>query len=127
MSDHTQGEVVDLYAVILSAHHFWCHVARRSRGVMSVVWCPNSRDTHVGDPNIAIALQEQVLRLDVPVNNPVVVHVLEADQDASNEKLSLLLIEALLSVMMVSEIASCHKISDQVDVFKVGECIKHVY
>ena len=61
------------------------------------------------------------------MDNPVVVHVLEANQDASNEKLSLLLIEALLSVMMVSEIASSHKISDQVDVFKVGERIKHVY
>ena len=61
------------------------------------------------------------------MDNPVVVHVLKADQDASYEKLSLLFTEALLSVMMVSEIASRHKISHQVDVFKVGERIKHVY
>ena len=86
-----------------------------------------NRPSKISNLDVAASVQEKVLRLDVSVDNPVVVHVLEADQDASYEKLSLLLIEALLSVMMVSEIASRHKISHQVDVFKVSECIKHVY
>ena len=127
VSDDAQGEVVDLYPVILSAHHLWGHVAGRSRGIMCIIRCPNSGNTHVGDPNIAIALQEQILRLDVPVDNPVIVHVFEANQDASDKKLGLFLSKALFLVMVVSEIASSYQVSHQVDVLEVGECVKHIY
>ena len=126
MSDDPEGKVIDLDAMVLSAHDFWCHVARRARGVMRVVRRPNARDTHISNPNIAIALKQQVLWLNVPMDDSIAMHVFKTNNNTSDKELGLLLCKTLFLVVMVPEITTCDQVSDQVDIFKVNERIKHI-
>lgn len=58
MSNDTKSEIVDLYAVVLSAHYFWCHVAWCSRSVVRIVRCPDAGNTHISDSDVAIAFEK---------------------------------------------------------------------
>ena len=60
------------------------------------------------------------------MNHTVAVHILQANHNAGNEKLSLLLGKTLLFIVMVSEITTGYQISHKVDVLEVGKRIKHV-
>ena len=60
------------------------------------------------------------------MDDAVVVHVLEADHDARHEKLGLLLCKALLFVVMVPEVSTCHEVSHEVDVLKVSKGVEHI-
>ena len=67
VADDAHGEIVDSYSMRLSAHDLRCHVTRRSRCVLGVVRVPNSRNTQIGNFEIAILVEDQILRLDIPV------------------------------------------------------------
>ena len=60
------------------------------------------------------------------MNHTVAVHILQANHNAGNEKLSLFLRKTLLFIVMVSEITTSYQISHKVDVLEVSERIKHV-
>lgn len=126
VGDHSEGKVVDLHTMVLATHHFGSHVTGRARRVMRIVRRPNPRNAHVSDPHVAVALEQQILRLDVPVDHAVAVHVLEADDDAGDKKLGLLLREPLLFVVVVSQIAASHQICHQVNVLEVHEGVEHI-
>ena len=126
MRDHSKCKVVDLHSMVLTAHDFGGHITWRPRRVMGVVGRPDARDSHVCDSYVAIAFQEQVFRLDVPVDHPVTMHVLEAHNYASDKELGLLLREALPLVVMVSQVATRHQVCNEVDVFKVDKGVEHI-
>lgn len=75
--DHAHREVVDRAGVVLAAHDFGRHVAGRARGVLRVVFPPHARDPEVRDAQVPVALDHKVLRLYVPMNNILIVDVLE--------------------------------------------------
>ena len=50
IGDHTHCEVVDSNAVVLTAHDFRRHVARRSRSVLRVLGVPQTSNTQIGHP-----------------------------------------------------------------------------
>lgn len=56
----------------------------------------------------------------------IIVHVFETDDAAGYEKLSLSLSKLFTLVVMVSKVATCYKISHQVQVFIVLKRVKHV-
>ena len=64
-----------------------------------------------GDPQvcysyIALVVHEEILRLDVSVEDTLIVHVLKANYAASNEELRLLLSESFSTVEMVSKVST---------------------
>jgi len=73
VGNHTHRKVVHSYAVILSTHNFGGHVARRATCVFGVLWVPNPGDTQVGDPQVAVLVKDQVFRLNIPMEDTVLV------------------------------------------------------
>ena len=53
-------------------------------------------------------------------------HVFKANDYTGNKKLGLFLCEALLLIVMISQIASRYQICHQINILKVGKCVEHV-
>ena len=75
---------------------------------------------------IATLIHEKVLWLDVSVNDTIVMHVFQTDQDTGNEEFGFLLCESLALIQMVPQVAPSDQICHQVHIFVVRECIEHV-
>ena len=87
ISDDSHREVVDGYTVILSAHNFRSHIARRARCVLRVLRVPQTCNTQIRDPQVAILVKYQVLRLDITMQDGILVKIFEAEKHAGNEEL----------------------------------------
>lgn len=112
--------------MILSSHNFWSHVARSARCVFSILWVPNSCNTKVSKPEVPPLVEDQVLGLDVPVDHPLVVDVLEAEQQAGEEEPGLLLRELAMLRDVVPQVAPVEQVHHQVQVLPVLERVVHV-
>jgi hypothetical protein len=65
----THSKVVYSGAVIDSTHYFGSHVAWSSRSILRIFRPPNSGDSKVSDAHVAALIYHQVFRLDVSVND----------------------------------------------------------
>ena len=87
VGDDTHCEVVNGYTVVLAAHHLWRHVARCSRSVLGVFRVPDPGNAEIGDSKVTSLIEDEVFRLDVAMQDAVLVQVLKAEQHARHEKL----------------------------------------
>ena len=71
-------KIIDRSCMILSAHYFRSHVSRCSRGVLSILWSPNSSNSEISDPHITIIVNDQVFWFDISMNNLFFMAVLES-------------------------------------------------
>lgn len=126
VADDAHSEVIDSDTMRLAAHDLRSHVARRARRIFLVLWVPNSCNTKISDLKIAILVEDEVFRLDVTMQNALLVEVLERKQHASYEESRLLLIEFLVLGQVVSEITALHEINDKEQIFTVVERVVHV-
>ena len=78
VGNYAHCKVVDSNTMILSAHHFWCHVARRAWRVFRVFWVPETSNTQICDAEIAVFIKDQILGLYVSMQNRIFVEVLQA-------------------------------------------------
>ena len=124
--DDAQGEVIDGDSVVLAAHDLWRHVAGGATGVFLVFGVPDAGDAEVGDEEVALAVEDEVLGFDVAVDDAVVVDVLEALDDAGGEELGLGFGEAAVLAAVVAEVAAGFEVHDEVEVFSVLESGEHV-
>lgn len=79
--------------MILTTHDFWSHIARGTAGIVGVVLTELSRNAKISDSQIAFRVKDQVLRLDVPMDNFILVHVLQANQNVADEEFSFSLVK----------------------------------
>lgn len=86
VADHSEREVVHGDSVVLPAHHLRSHVAGSARGILGVVRVPHSRDSEVCGPEVAVGIEDEVLRFDVAVECAVGVEVLERQDNTGDEK-----------------------------------------
>lgn len=78
VGEDADGEVVDGVRVILPAHYFRRHVPRRAGSVLRVLLPPVASDAEVGDAQVALVVDNEVLRLDITMYDLLFVAVLEA-------------------------------------------------
>jgi len=119
VADDADGEVVDSVAMILAAHNLGCHVAGRTRRILRVLISQDLCNAHICDAHIARLLHDDVLRLDIAMNHPLIVHVLQAQHHARQHKLRLILTESALDPDMKSQVASRQQVANQVEVLTV--------
>jgi len=86
VSHNSHGKIVHGERMILPTHDLGSHVPGRARRVLSILLSPISCDTEIRDPEVALVIDDKVLRLDVPVNNLLLMAVFEAGHEACNEK-----------------------------------------
>ena len=77
VGNNTHRKVVHSNAVILSTHNFGSHVARSATGVLGVLRVPNSGNTQVSNSQVAVLVENQVFRLNVSMEDAVLVQVFE--------------------------------------------------
>jgi hypothetical protein len=82
------------------------HVARRPRGVFHIVNFPLFADPKVSQSQIALLLKYNIFRLDVPMDEPFPVDVLQGLHQTSSEKLDLIFVESLLDTHVKPEVSS---------------------
>ena len=87
ISDDSHREVVDGYTVILAAHDLGSHIAGRARCVLRVLRVPQTCNTQIRDPQVTILVKYQVLRLDITMQDGILVKIFEAEKHAGNEEL----------------------------------------
>ncbi len=91
ISNNTNSKIVHAHAMVLPAHDLRRHVARRAAGLLGVVGAPDPSDAEVRQPQVAMGVEDQVLRLDVTVQDASLVDVLQGDEDARDEEFRLFL------------------------------------
>ena len=69
IADDSESEVIDRIRVVLSTNHFGCHVAWGSRSIGTVFNSEVPSDSQIGDSDVAVPVENEVFRLDVPVND----------------------------------------------------------
>ena len=78
-SNDAHGEVVNSHSVRLTAHHLRCHVAWRSGRVLLVFWVPNTSDAQVSNFEVAILGEHQIFRLNISVQDTLLMEVFQGD------------------------------------------------
>ena len=86
IGDDSHREVVDGHAVILAAHDFGSHISGRARGVLGVLRIPQTCNTQICDPQIAILVKDKVLRLNITMQDGILVKIFEAQKHASDKE-----------------------------------------
>jgi len=93
-SDDPNSEVVHCNPMILSAHNFRRHIPWRATCVLLIIRCPDTSNSKVCKTKISIILKDQILRLHISMDDPLVMDVLQRENKASNEELHLFLAES---------------------------------
>ena len=93
---------------------------------MRVIRCPNPRDAHISDSYVAIFVEEEVFWFYISMHDPIIMHVFQTNENASNEEFRLIFAKSLALVLMISEISASYQVSHQENIFIVREGIEHV-
>ena len=87
IGDDSHSEVVDGYTVVLAAHDLGGHIAGRARCVLRVLRIPQTCNTQISDPQVAILVEDQVFWLDITMQDGILVKIFEAEEHASDKEL----------------------------------------
>jgi hypothetical protein len=61
--------------VILSAHHFGCHIAWSARRVLAILSLPYFSDTEVSYTDVPALLYNEIFRFNISMNNSLIMHI----------------------------------------------------
>ena len=86
VGDDSHCEVVNGHSVILAAHDLWSHISGRARGILGVLRVPQTCNTQICDPQVAILVKDKVLRLDITMQDGILVKIFEAKKHASDKE-----------------------------------------
>jgi hypothetical protein len=86
ISHNSHSKIVHGERVILPTHDLRSHVPGRAGRVLRVLLSPISCDSEIGDPEVPLVVDDEVLRLDVSVYNLLLMAVFEPGHEARNEE-----------------------------------------
>ena len=92
--------------MVLSAHNLWSHVARSPTRVLIIFSFDRASDSKIRNSHIPFRIKDKVFRLDVSMNNFLVMDILEAEQNGSNEELGLFLSKFPFPADVIAKITS---------------------
>jgi hypothetical protein len=110
----------------LSAHYLRSHVSWCPRCIIFIILFIFPGNPHIRYPRIPKFIKHYILRLNIPMNDFIIMQVFQSKKDTADKKLSLLLSEPSLHTNMKPQIPSTHIIHHQVKVFPVMEGNKHI-
>lgn len=92
--------------MLLPIHDFRSHVARRSTCIIGVILPKLPRYSQICDPQISLRVQYQIFRFDIPVDDLILMHVIESNEDIGNKKFGLFFIEVSFVSKVVPQITT---------------------
>lgn len=94
-----QAVEVDLISVALSQNHFWSHVLDRPTKSCVIPELPlNLGQAEVSQLDVSIKVNQDILRFQIPVKDPLRMDVLQSKQDLGKVKPGLVLTEILAAL-----------------------------
>ena len=72
--------------MVLSADYLRGHVSWSATGIWRIIDSICASDSQICDSDVSSCIEDQVLRLNVPVNDVASMHVFKAENDACNKK-----------------------------------------
>lgn len=72
-----------------------------------------TRDAEISNSQVSISIKDQILRLHIPMNDVVLMDVLESNDHVGHEKLTLAFIENPFVSQVISQIPSIEVVHDQ--------------
>lgn len=126
VGNDTHSEVINQIIVVLPLHHFWSHIAGGPRSVLCVFRPKDARNAEVCYSEVALAIQNKVLRLYVSVNHIFGMYVFQALNQTGYKELCLLLIEPASAADVVPQVAASEVVHHQVQVVFVLKGVVHV-
>lgn len=112
--------------MVLPAHDFRSHVARRTTSISTVIRLHYSCDSQIRDSQESLIIKHQILRLDIPMDDVIEMQELQSNDHTSYEKLGLIFSEPPPAAHMVPQIPADQQIHDQIQIFPVLKRIGHV-
>lgn len=103
------------------------HIAWRPASICGIVWFALSRNAQVGDSEVSLLIEHEVFRFEIPVNDPVGMHILKTDYNASDEKFCFFFVESPSQAEMKSEIPAINVVHDEIQTLPILECAMHVH
>lgn len=126
MRDNADGVVIDFKGVHLLAQHLRRHVARRATRVQALFGLFRPRYSEVSEPQVAKFIKHQIFWFYIPVEYLLLVDELHRGQDASNQKLGLILRKLMAESNLIPEISARQQIHNQIQVIPVVEGADHI-
>ena len=105
--------------MILPAHHLRGHVTGCSTSITTIIRFQLSGNSEVSDAEIALRVQDQVFRFDIPMDHFMFMQKLQSNQYISNKKFGLSLIEISSITNMVSKISAIEVVHDEVEMLPI--------
>ena len=125
----TQGPSVDFVSVWVFIHHFWCHVLERATERLSIprehialrilLKLDLTSPAKVANLYHLLVVDEQVFRLQIPVNEPVLVHEVNAANSLNEVPKRVTFVEALFLGDALEEVLLLDELHDEVLVLAV--------
>jgi len=95
--------------MVLAHYDLGRHVAGSARSITRVLFLPNPCEPQINQLDVAFVVEDDICGTHISVNHAVVVQEFQGDDNACNNKLSLVLTELLLLVVQeVAEVAAGH-------------------
>lgn len=112
--------------MILLKNYLWCHVTWGAGSLVGIFLLVGLGDSKISYLNIALLAEDKILRLDVSVNDSVLVDVVESHNQARDDKPTLLLAKLYSLAQMEAQVSASHQITDKVHVVVILEGELHV-
>ncbi len=79
------------------------HISGSSTGILSIIGFCFSGDAKISHPQISTVIQDEVFRFEVAVDDPTTVHVLQGQNDTSQEETCLLFLKLAAGAQVIPE------------------------
>lgn len=123
---HPNCEVVSSIGVIFTAQDLWGHVTWGSACVLEILLFKFSAYSEVGDSEVSLGIEDDVLGFDITMNYLVSVEVFEGYDQICKEEFRLYFSESSSSSDMISQISAVYVVHDEIDVLSVLKGIGHI-
>lgn len=127
VSDDAHRKEIHFEAVVRLCDDLWCHIPGCPASICPIVRPPFPRNSQVCDSQIAALIEHQILRLDVPVHNPIGVHILKPGENARYKKLGLFFREPPSHTHMEAQVTAVDVVHNEVETLSVLEGVQHVH
>jgi hypothetical protein len=122
-----QRKIIDWKGVILTLYNLRRHIPGRATGILIVIRLRLPGHPQVRNPQIPLIIDDQILRLDVPMDDAIRMQVLQPDHNTASEELHDVLLEVLVLAQVVPEVAAGHQVHYQEQVVAVLKREVHIH
>ena len=83
---NSYGEIIHRGCMILSTHHFWCHISWCSGSILSIFWSPYSCNSEICYPDITLHINDQVFRFNISMNDLLLMAIFQSSNQTSHKE-----------------------------------------